>query len=142
VDTTQAKDFLADQVAEQAALDNTPRSDIERRMMYFTESDPKSCPDPLGLNDEFQGQHDTAEYETKMSALLRHAHQRLKANDPEAKHTWDQAVRELRKGDHHFLVLWDIKPPSENRARAVIVMVVIGLLVVAGIHIAATWNGK
>jgi hypothetical protein len=142
MDTKQAKDFLAEQVAGQASLDNTPFSDAERRMIYFTESDPMSCPDPLALNDEFEGQHDTAEYEAKMSVLLQHAYQRLKAKDPEAKRTWDEAVRELRKGDHYFLVLWDIKGPSENRARDVIVMVVIGLLVVAGIYIAATWNGR
>jgi hypothetical protein len=142
MDTKQAKDFLAEQVAEQAALDNTPLSDIERRMMYFTESDPKSCSDPHALNDEFEGQQDTAEYEGKMSVLLQHAYQRLKANDPEAKRTWDQAVRELRKGDHYFLVLWDIKRPTQNRTRDVAVMVVIGLLVVVGLYVAAMWNQK
>jgi hypothetical protein len=142
MNTQQAKDFLAEQVGEQAALDNTPLDDIERRMMYFTESDPKSCPNPLALNEEFEGQQDTAEYEAKMSVLLQHAYQRLKANEPEAKRTWDEAVRALRKGDHYFLVLWDIKRPSENRARDVMVMVVIGLLVAVGIYIAAAWHGR
>jgi len=61
-----------------------------------------------------------------MSVLLQHAYERLKANEPEAKRTWDEAVRELRKGDQWFLVSWDIKRPGENRARDVMVMVVIG----------------
>jgi hypothetical protein len=58
-------------------------------MMYFTESDPMSCPDPLALSEEFEGQQDTAEYEAKMSVLLQHAYQRLKTNDPEVKRAWD-----------------------------------------------------
>jgi len=33
----EAKDFLVHQTAEQAALDSIPLSDLERRMMYFTE---------------------------------------------------------------------------------------------------------
>jgi hypothetical protein len=50
----EAKDFLADQAAQQAALDHIPISDLEKRMMYFTESDPASCADAVRLNDEFE----------------------------------------------------------------------------------------
>lgn len=35
----EAKDFLVQQTAEQAALENAPLSDLEKRMMYFTEVD-------------------------------------------------------------------------------------------------------
>ena len=35
----EAKDFV--QNAEQAALDSVPLSDLEKRMMHFTESDDK-----------------------------------------------------------------------------------------------------
>jgi len=38
----EAKDFLVQQTAEQAALENVPLSDLEKRMMYFTESG--ECP--------------------------------------------------------------------------------------------------
>lgn len=51
MNTNEAKDFLVEQAAQQAALDRTPLSDLERRMMYFTESDPASCGDPFSLND-------------------------------------------------------------------------------------------
>src|SRR5713101_9480648 len=33
----EAKDFLVAQTAEQAALEGVPLSDLEKRMMYFTE---------------------------------------------------------------------------------------------------------
>lgn len=108
MDTKQAKDFLVQQTAEQAALENVPLSDLEKRMMYFTESDPTSCENPIELNDEFEGQYDTGGYEVKISRLLRHAYKRLKDEDGEKLRNWDQAVRTLRKGDHYILVLLDV----------------------------------
>jgi hypothetical protein len=35
----EAKDFLVDQAAQQAAIDGVPLSDLEERTMYFTEWD-------------------------------------------------------------------------------------------------------
>src|SRR5271154_2443528 len=104
--TNEAKDFLADQAAQQAALDHTPISDLEKRMMYFTESDPASCANPLALNDEFEEKYDTAEYEAKMSRLLDRSYKRLKAENPGGKLQWNEAISALKKGDHYFLVLW------------------------------------
>jgi hypothetical protein len=136
MNTKQAKDFLAQQTAEQAALDNVPLSDIEKRMMYFTESDSASCDNPLRVNDEFESQYDTAKYEPKISRLLHNAYDRLKMEDPERKRMWDLAVRELRKGDHYFLVLWDIKPPTEHPRRDFFKLLAVSLLVAIGIGIA------
>jgi hypothetical protein len=49
----QAKEFLVQQAAEQAALDNVSLSEIEQKMMRFTESDPAACDNPFEVNDEF-----------------------------------------------------------------------------------------
>ena len=105
MDTKQAKDFLVAQAAEQAAIENLPLADLEKRMMYFTESDPASCPDPIALNDEFEAQFDNAEYEAKMSKLLDRARKRLRKEDRERARIWDESVGELRKGDHYILIL-------------------------------------
>jgi hypothetical protein len=110
----QAKDFLVQQAAEQAALESVALSEVEKKMMYFTESDPDSCEYPYEVNDEFEAQYETAEYEAKTSRLLHHAYNRLKQQDPERKRLWDQAIRKLREGDHYFLVLWDTSPPSDH----------------------------
>ena len=115
MDTKGAKDFLGDQAAQQAALDRTPLSDLESRMMYFTESDPASCGDPFNLNDEFEQKYDTAEYEAKMSRLLHRAYKRLKAENPAGKFQWDEAISTLEKGDHYVLVLWGPHPPMGAR---------------------------
>jgi hypothetical protein len=63
--TKQAKDFLVLETTQQAARENIPLSDIEKKMMYFRESDATSCDNPSELNDKFEAQHNTAEYEAK-----------------------------------------------------------------------------
>jgi hypothetical protein len=102
----EAKDFLVAQTAEQAAREGVPLSDLEKRMMYFTESGyvPE---DPIKLNDEFEAEHDTAEYEAKISRLLHHAYKRLQKENDEARRRWDDAIKCLRRGDHYLLVMWD-----------------------------------
>jgi hypothetical protein len=135
--TKQAKDFLVQQTAEQAVLENIPLSDIEKKMMYFTESDATSCDNPVGLNDEFEAQYDTAEYEAKISGLLHHAFTRLKVEDPNRARDWDQSIRTLRKGDHYILVMWRVKPPSEHPVRDYFKLLGAGLLVAVVIVIAA-----
>jgi hypothetical protein len=140
--TKQAKDFLVQEATEQAARENVPLSEIEKKMMYFTESDAASCDNPAELNDEFETQQDTAEYEAKVSRLLHHAYTRLKAEDPERKRNWDQAIRALRKGDHYILVLWDLKLPSEHSVRDSLNLLGTALLVVAGLVVAAFLSAK
>ena len=96
-----------EQTVEQAALEGVPLADVEKRMMYFTEGDAASCDNPIELNDEFETQCETKEYETKISRLLHHAYKRLKEENPERMRNWDQAIRTLRKGDHYLLVMVD-----------------------------------
>ena len=136
MNTKQAKDFLVEQATKQAALDNLPLSDLEKKMMYFTESDPVSCADPLELNDAFEAQYDTAEYEAKMSRLLQHAYDRLKVENSDSKRVWDHSVRDLRKGDHYVLVLLDLEPTSEHPTRDSFKLVGTGLLIALSFGIA------
>jgi len=142
MNTKDAKDFLVQQATEQAALDGVSLSDLERRMMYFVENDETSCADPLALNGEFEAQYDSADYEVKMGRLLRQAYKRLKTESPQRIVEWDDAIRLLSKGDHYLPVLWNAKPAGENRWRDIIIMVGIGLLIVAGIVIAAIWEAR
>jgi hypothetical protein len=142
MNTKQAKDFLVQQTAEQAARESIPLSDSEKKMMYFTESDATSCHNPVELNEEFEAQYDTPEYETKISRLVHHAYDRLKLEDPEGKRTWDQAIRTLRKGDHYFLVLSDIKPRSEHPTRDFFKLLGVGMLIAVGIGMAAAFSAK
>jgi hypothetical protein len=104
---SQAKDFLIQQTAEQPLLEGSPLSNLEKRMMYFTESEDAS-EDPIQLNDEFEAEYDTDAYESKISKLLRRAYARVKKENPERARFWDDSIRLLREGDHYLLVLWDL----------------------------------
>jgi len=107
----EAKDFLVAQTAEQAALEGVPLSDLEKRMMYFTES-PDAVEDPIKLNEKFEAQYDSNAYEKKMSVLLAHAYLRLKRGNSQAVAEWDAAVDKLYEGDHYLLVLWGATPTA------------------------------
>jgi hypothetical protein len=142
MNTKQAKDFLVQQTTEQAALENISLSDIEKKMMYFTESDAASCDNPVELNEQFEAQYDTAEYEAKISRLLHRARLRLKEEDPERALDWDRSIRTLRKGDHYILVLWDVKPPSEHPVRDSLKLLGLGMLIAMGVLVAAFITAK
>lgn len=77
----EAKNFLVDQAARQAAIDGVPLSDLEKRTMCFTEWD-DSGGDPIALNEEFEAQYKAQEYEPKIAELMRHAYARLKKRTP------------------------------------------------------------
>jgi hypothetical protein len=100
----EAKDFLVKQAVDQARLEGVPLSDLERRMMYFTEV-PNAVEDPVSLNKEFEKQYGTTEYEAKLTKLLANAYKRLKTESPASVSEWDKAIETLQEGDHYLLVL-------------------------------------
>jgi hypothetical protein len=100
----EAKDFLVQQTTQQASIENVSFSDLEKRMMYFTESGGMT-EDALDLNNAFEEEYDTAEYETKVGKLMAHAYSRIKKENPQSVRAWNEAVLELRKGDHYILLL-------------------------------------
>jgi hypothetical protein len=100
----EAKDFLVRQTAEQAEREGVPLSDLEKRMMYFTESE-DAVEDPIALNEEFEAECDTPEYEKKIAGLTTRAYKRLKKEDPDRASLWDDAVRELDEGDHYISLM-------------------------------------
>jgi hypothetical protein len=101
----EAKDFLVRQTAEQAHMEGVPLSELEKRMMYFTESGyvPE---DPIALNEEFEAEYDTEEYEAKVHGLMHRAYARVRKENPETARQWKEAIREVAKEDHYLSVLW------------------------------------
>jgi hypothetical protein len=134
----EAKDFLVEQVAQQAAIEGVPLSDLEKRMMYYAEGD-NATPDDSRLNDEFDAKYDTAEYEAKFSLLLHHAHVRAKKENPETARQWDEAIRLLRKGDHYISILWGLTYPKERPPGDAWKLLGTGILVVAAMFGWLAW---
>ncbi len=154
----EAKDFLVQQTAEQARIEGVPLSDLERRMMYFTENE-EMPEDPIALNDEFEAKYDTDEYEAKISGLLHRAYERIKKENPEAARQWKQAIRDISKGDHYLPVLWgesslgktylNERPPHDSLkligTALLVVIVGVGAVVAANLiadHYGIHWDSR
>jgi hypothetical protein len=107
-------------------------------MMYFTETG--VCPeDPIALNDAFEAQYDSDEYERKVAKLMAHAYARLKKDNAASARAWNEAIKALRKGDHYILVPWDMRttverPPGDSLKLlgAALLVVVVGLALIVG----------
>lgn len=83
MDSVAAKQFLISRVVEEAQVEQVTLSEVERKMLYFTEMQP-SLSDIYEVNAEFEKSCDTDEYESKIASLLRKARNRDR-NDSTAK---------------------------------------------------------
>jgi hypothetical protein len=100
----EAKEYLIAQIVQQAEQENVPLSDVERKMLYFTEL-VETLPDIWDVSDQFDKEYDREEYEAKISSLLRNARIRVGKESPDGAQRWWQAERDLRKEDHYLGVM-------------------------------------
>jgi hypothetical protein len=131
----EAKDFLVKQAVEQARLEGVPLSDLEKRMMYFTETG--QCPeDPIALNEEFEKEYETDEYERRVKKLLANARRRLKEERSPSFAEWEESLKVLDETDDYILIMCDRSPLARFRNREALPSVLffvfrLGLLVLA-----------
>ena len=97
----QARAFLADRAIEQAAREQVPLSDIEKRMLTFSETIDAE-PD-YAASAAFDEQCNEEEYEAKVAGLLKRAYARDKENSNLG--LWKAALRALRDQDCYILVM-------------------------------------
>jgi hypothetical protein len=104
VDPIAAKQFLISRVIEEAELEHIPLSEVERKMLSFTEVHP-SLPDIYEVNAEFEGNYDSDEYESKIAELLKSARDRDRKRSPDQDKMWKDVLDALRDEDHYILVM-------------------------------------
>ena len=63
-DAREAKEFLVERILSQAERDGVSLSEIERKMLYFSET-AWTLPDIMEVNEEFDRRYDQDEYEQK-----------------------------------------------------------------------------
>ncbi len=100
----RGKEFLISQILEEAEREDVTLSEIERKMLQFTETQ-ESLPDIYDVNDQFEREYDTAKYEKKVAGLVRNAYRRGCKESGETKGRWKKAIADLRKEDHYLLVM-------------------------------------
>lgn len=136
----QAKEFLISQIVEEARRENVLLSEVERKMLYFTESE-ETLPDMLDVNDQFERDYDASVYEKKISDLVGSAFKRNWKESSADEQRWKQAIADLRKEDHYLLVMVDramrsIRPKGDQlkllgTALAIVVVLLCGSLFAA-----------
>jgi hypothetical protein len=100
----EAKEFLVYRIVEEAARENVPLSEVERKMLYFSETD-WTLPDIMEVNDQFDREYDQDEYEQKIARFVSKAARHDRKESGEQYDAWWDAIRLLEKQDHYILVM-------------------------------------
>jgi hypothetical protein len=130
----EAKEYLAGRIASEAEREEMPLSEVERKMLYFTESG-WTLPDMKKVSAEFDRDYDQGVYEQKIAGLVSKIQARDNAQSKLEQEAWDSAIEKLSEGDHYLLVLIDAEAPQKNSAKhwlkiliAVLLFVALGVL--------------
>ena len=99
----EAKEFLIGTIAKQAQRTGIPLSDIERKILYFSETD-RTLPDIAEVNEAFERDHDRQQYEKKIVNIVRQFRARRDISTDDSD-LWRAGVDKLREGDHYLLVM-------------------------------------
>ena len=100
----EAKEVLISQIVEQAQRENIPLSEVERKMLYFTESG-WTLPDIMKVSEDFDRDYDQAEYERKIAKLFTKADRRVRKSSGDDYDRWWAASRFLQREDHYISVM-------------------------------------
>ena len=100
----EAKEFLVSKIVEEAQREGIPLSELERKMLYFSETY-WTLPDMMNIAEEFDSKYDQNEYEKKITALAKSAVQRWRKESSPEYEMWQSAIRVLQKEDHYILVM-------------------------------------
>jgi hypothetical protein len=103
-DDREALDFIASRIADEAQRDGVSFSQVERKMLYFSET-AWTLPDIWDVNDEFDRDYDQDVYEKKISHLIKEAVSRARKQQREEFEAWTAAIRRLSKEDRYLLVM-------------------------------------
>jgi negative regulator of replication initiation len=83
----EAKDFLAQRIACEAQNEGMPLSEVERKMLYFSETD-WTLPDMAEVSAAFDRDCDENEYEQKIAGLVRKIEARNDSENPDEEEAW------------------------------------------------------
>ncbi|HEV8530845.1 MAG TPA: hypothetical protein VGT00_05480 [Methylomirabilota bacterium] len=106
----EAKDFFISRIVEQANREHHPLSDLETRMLYFTETGPEASSGLMESAAEFEATHDDAKYEQMIAGLLNRAYRAdleraRQGREDDPRLVYRQALDLLRTEDHYLTIM-------------------------------------
>ena len=133
-----AKEYLIEHITAQAKKDGVDLSEVERKMLFFTEKG-WTLPDMPEVSAKFDEEYDQDQYEAKIAWLVSRIHETAGEADEEK---WNDAVEVLSSEDHYLLVLINPRITGGRRTRAkgglakpILVGALIAAMVMLGIWI-------
>jgi hypothetical protein len=99
-----AKELLVRRILDQAELEGVILSEVERKMLHFSESG-ESLPEVAEVSAAFDRDYDQVEYESKIAGLVRNILVDRSPENEEKLTAWHDAVIRLSDEDHYLLVL-------------------------------------
>jgi hypothetical protein len=145
MEATGAKQFLISKVIEEAKVEQVNLSEVEKKMLHFTEVHP-SLPNIYEVNAEFERDYDSDEYEAKIAALLRNARDRDRQSSPSREQDWKDALDALKHEDHYILVMvsqafgFGSASAGGHRVRDFLIYIVVGIGIVLFIVLKTLWK--
>ena len=133
--TREAKEFLIERIVEQAQRDSIDLSEIECKMLYFSEVD-ETLPDMMEISAAFDLEYDQAAYEEKMASIIRNFVTWAKLHDIAALAQWKAAIKKLKSEDQYILVLTGLaagsmsylnQPSGPSILKMVVIVVGVGI---------------
>jgi hypothetical protein len=152
--TQEAKEYLIGQIVGEAGREKIGLSEIEQKMLYFSESG-WTLPNIVKVNEEFERDYNNDEYEQKIAGLIRGIEDRQDGTRGEIDE-WRNAIRKLSGEDHYLLTLiglaggsrsgssfWErwlpsIGLPASNRVRGDFFRLLVAAIVLVAILLTLT----
>jgi hypothetical protein len=103
----EAKEYLISRIVAEAQSENVPLSEVERKMLYFSESG-WTLPDMMAVSEDFDRDYDQHEYEKKIAGFISKADKHVRKESREEYDAWWSAIRFLKGEDHYILVMFGI----------------------------------
>ena len=145
MEPTAAKQFLISKVVEEAKVEQVSLSEVEKKMLYFTEVHP-SLPNIYEINAEFERDYDSDEYEAKIAGLLKNARERDRESSPSREQDWKDSLDALKKEDHYILVMvgqafgFGSASSGGHRVRDFLIYIAVGIGIVLLLVFASLWR--
>lgn len=111
-----ALDYLVNRIVDEAKLQAAPLTEVERKILYFSEADP-ALHDMLKMNAEFDPNWNVEIYQEKIAGLSRRITARDQRQDHAAQAAWDDAVLKLSESDYYLLALMGSQPAATSNLR-------------------------
>jgi len=138
MNSAEAKEFIASRIVDQAMLESVEFSEIERKMLYYSETQ-TTLPDMDQVLIDFNETYNMIPYERTVSSLICNSYRRDR-NEPALAQKWEDARKTLRGEDHYIKVMLKSGLASANRKRDLLIYVAIGIAVVLILFGFVVWS--